>query len=223
MTIEITAYGDPFRVNIIDTNVALSLTAEAIRDIAHAIRNEAIEEAPMGETGQLKAHPVDIRHLQRYHSGYAGQWGTYDLGPGELVEDFPSFGGGLTARGGNPKNRGQFSRGGITSHAPGTRYIPHIAGVSGHTIEEIEITVAREPKHAVWVHEGTGIFGPIGLPIIPVRADYLKWTRHGVTHRRAWVAGQMPNPYLERAYVTINRDYVPLKMIALQESIRLYT
>jgi hypothetical protein len=217
MTIEITK-DENHRISIMDVESALHFTAEAIRDIAKAIEDEAKLEAPLGATGELKAHPVEVNEIKRFRSHVTG---TQGLSPGEIVEPFPSFGGGLTARGGNPLNRGQFSRG-KSSFEAGTRFRQP---VGGQDIEEIEITIPEIPEHARWVHDGTGIYGPIGEPITVKDAKFLvfffdKELQSGDKFVGKSVKGQKANPYLERAFVTIERDFIPVKIEELRLEIK---
>lgn len=214
MTIEITPDYDSehFSVRIMDTEAALFLTAEAVRDIAHALAAQASEEAPLGETEELKAHPVDVNELRRYHSGHIGN----DLAYGQTVTEFPSFGGGFTVRGAG----GRFVKGGSTLE-PGTRGTGR--SFFGEDIEEIEVTLPDHPHYAKFVHNGTGIYGKFEHPIIPVHNKFLKFTYHGIKYLLPSVYGQEANPYLERAFIYIRDKYVPVKIEALQTEIRIIT
>lgn len=53
--------------------------------------------------------------------------------------------------------------------------------------------------YALFVHEGTGVHGPIGQPIVPVRARYLAFEWQGKMWFLKSVKGQEPNPYADRA------------------------
>lgn len=74
--------------------------------------------------------------------------------------------------------------------------------------------VGTNVKYAIWVHEGTGIYGPRKTPIRPVRARVLKWPvknqsgqgrrryRGGSTENFAYakqVKGVRPRPFLRVA------------------------
>lgn len=74
--------------------------------------------------------------------------------------------------------------------------------------------VGTNVKYALWVHEGTGIYGPRKTPITPVRKKLLAWPvknqsgagrrrfRGGSTARYAFakqVAGVKPRPFLRNA------------------------
>lgn len=39
-------------------------------------------------------------------------------------------------------------------------------------------------RYAVWVHEGTGIYGPRGAPIVPRSASVLRWPVRGTSSSR---------------------------------------
>lgn len=64
-------------------------------------------------------------------------------------------------------------------------------------------------KHAKWVHEGTGIYGPSGDPIIPQRSKVLVffWNKQNKWMRVRSVRGQPANPFLKRG-AKILRDRV---------------
>lgn len=55
-------------------------------------------------------------------------------------------------------------------------------------------------RHAWWVHEGTGIYGPRGAPIRPRRARVLAWRgRAGRWRFARQVRGMRGRPFLARA------------------------
>lgn len=61
--------------------------------------------------------------------------------------------------------------------------------------------------YALWVHDGTGIYGPKARPIKPKVASHLvfKWKKMG--NKQMFlkeVKGMRPNPYLEAAMVVAN-------------------
>ena len=59
--------------------------------------------------------------------------------------------------------------------------------------------VAFSARHALWVHEGTGIYGPRRTPIVPRRARVLSWRdrRGGWRYARS-VKGIRPRRFLTR-------------------------
>jgi hypothetical protein len=190
------------------------LTRIALKDIAGKIQDEAKVQAPMGETGALKAHPVDIRQTGQGSPGFfdPGREGTI-LRPGESIETrAPSFGGGFTVRGAG----GRFVRGGATRE-PGRRP-SSFAGIPEGEFDQIDITVAREPRHAIWVHDGTGIYGPHRSPIVPRRAKNLVFRSHKTGRRFVLpsVKGQKPQPFLDEAFVIINNTYIPVRIEKLR-------
>ncbi len=55
--------------------------------------------------------------------------------------------------------------------------------------------------YALFVHEGTGIYGPKGVPITPKRAKFLRWRKKqggGYVYAKI-VKGMRPNPFLKNA------------------------
>lgn len=57
--------------------------------------------------------------------------------------------------------------------------------------------VAATAKYAAYVHEGTGVFGPLGKKIVPTIKKALFWP--GAAHPFRSVKGQRPNPFFTRA------------------------
>jgi hypothetical protein len=62
------------------------------------------------------------------------------------------------------------------------------------------VRVGTNVVYAPWVHNGTGVYGPRGQRIVPVRASVLRFRgRDGNFVFRPSVAGQRPNPFLREA------------------------
>lgn len=54
------------------------------------------------------------------------------------------------------------------------------------TGKSIAITVRADPKiapHAIWQEEGTGIYGPTGVPIVPKSAKFMVWEQTGRAYK----------------------------------------
>lgn len=64
------------------------------------------------------------------------------------------------------------------------------------------VVIATGVKHAIPVHEGTGIYGPRKAPIRPKRARVLAWRSGGRWHFARQVRGTKPNPFMARAAKT---------------------
>ncbi|MFH2126403.1 MAG: hypothetical protein ABIK12_07785 [Pseudomonadota bacterium] len=79
---------------------------------------------------------------------------------------------------------------------------PHATGnlVNAITVEETRggghVFVSGAAPYGVYVHEGTGIWGPNKKRIRPVNKKALFWP--GAAHPVASVAGQKPNPFMDR-------------------------
>lgn len=72
-----------------------------------------------------------------------------------------------------------------------------IRGSGYRTEAEIKATA----KYALFVHEGTGIFGERGAPIVPVRAKALRFTTaDGQVIFRRSVKGMKGRPFLRQAF-----------------------
>lgn len=61
--------------------------------------------------------------------------------------------------------------------------------------------IGSDLRYAMWVHRGTGIYGPAGTPIVPVRSPYLRfyWKKRGRWVTARSVRGQPGAFYLSRA------------------------
>jgi phage gpG-like protein len=63
------------------------------------------------------------------------------------------------------------------------------------------VLVGTNVNYARWVHDGTGIYGPAGRPIVPRRAKRLRFRPKGsrkFVYARQ-VRGMVPNPFLRNA------------------------
>lgn len=70
--------------------------------------------------------------------------------------------------------------------------------VTRSTDREITITISNPSDVAAWLHTGTGIYGPVGRPITPVTADFLRFRPKGASQfifRRS-VRGMPPSDYI---------------------------
>lgn len=75
------------------------------------------------------------------------------------------------------------------------------------------VTIGSPLEYARYIHEGTGIYGPKGAPIVPVTRQVLKFQVKGSTGKRRgkdakWVyaksvKGVKPNPFLVDALVDV--------------------
>ena len=80
---------------------------------------------------------------------------------------------------------------------------PHATGnlVNALTTEQTEtggeVFVSGAAPYAKYVHQGTGIWGPKKQRIRPTQKKALFWP--GAPHPMASVAGQKPNPFMDRA------------------------
>jgi hypothetical protein len=204
MTITITKDSSN-RIEVLgELEVATHLVVNAIQETADAIEAEASAQAPLGQTGELKAHPVD-------REDFAGE----RLAPGESIE----------TRALSFVSAGQSPR--FTVRGAGGRFVrptPFTHGGFGEgvdTPERITMTIPEEPEHARWVHDGTGIYGPNKHPIIPNSGKIMVWENEdGNTIKAKSVKGQKANPYLERAFVIIERTFYPARVEALRAEIR---
>lgn len=62
------------------------------------------------------------------------------------------------------------------------------------------VQVGTTVFYAIYVHEGTGIYGPRGQPIRPINAKFLSWkSKKGQRIFARQVLGMRPNPFLRDA------------------------
>lgn len=182
--------------NIFDIAKAKRLLRNAVDDMADAIEAEVQRTVPVGETGRLKLHPLD----------------RDDTRIGIVEPGITQF-----ARGGGPGVPG--------ARGVGGRFIRGGAGLTpGELVARSTITLPAEPKHAVWVHDGTGIYGPRGTPIVPrthefMHFDWIKGIRRKKGFMLREVQGQKPQPYLTEAFLLINSIYVPARVELLRAQI----
>jgi len=66
-------------------------------------------------------------------------------------------------------------------------------------IDDLTWRIASGVHYALYVHEGTGIHGPSGSPIVPQNASVLRFEVGGRPVFARSVEGQEPNPYADRA------------------------
>lgn len=80
-------------------------------------------------------------------------------------------------------------------------------GVEGSS-SEYELYLAHGTEYGEWLEKGTGIYGPIGKPIVPVKAKVLSWIdEDGKRHFAKSVNGIKPMPILEDTLKN-NKDLV---------------
>lgn len=201
--------------NLFDVFKAKQLLKEAVDDIADKIEDQAKIEAPQGPTGRLKAHPVD-----RSDTKVDITPERFDEGFGQLT-GIPLFGGGFAVRG------------------PGGRFVkpeafrPSIFSPGEIIIQSI-LSIPKDPAHAIWVHDGTGVYEPGGSGKMITAHDpegfmtfpASRWPTANFkrkNYRFKSVLGQPANPYLDRAFFTINGSYVPARIEILRGEIAALT
>lgn len=69
-----------------------------------------------------------------------------------------------------------------------------------------------QPNYAVWVNDGTGIYGPHATPIVPVHAKFLRfyWKKSGQVEYRRSVRGQPGQHFFERGLEAAETELGPL-------------
>ena len=79
------------------------------------------------------------------------------------------------------------------------------------TVQELDATTAAmgtNLEYAIFVHQGTGLWGPFKRRITPIRKGALYWP--GAAHPVQSVKGQPPQPFLETAWAKVLPEAAPL-------------
>lgn len=181
--------------NIFDMAKAKHLLRKAVDDIADGVEDQAKRTVPV-ETGALRLHPVDRDDTR--------------IG---VATGIPSFGGGVSIRG------------------AGGRFTGAARAIPGELVARSTIALPTEPKHAIFVHNGTGIYGPKEEPYGVTAAKkaegitfmtFPRWSKARASRpffRIKEVQGQKAQPYLENAFLLIDRTYVPTRIQILRAQI----
>lgn len=86
----------------------------------------------------------------------------------------------------------------------------------GGLVVKTELSVPSEPKYAKWVHDGTGIYGPHGTPIVPRKAPFMVFSIDGKWFRKREVKGQQAQPYLREALEEASHTIIPIRLAELR-------
>lgn len=93
-----------------------------------------------------------------------------------------------------------------------------VAGPGG-LVTKTEFTLPR--GKARWVHDGTGVYGPRGTPIVPRKAKFMVFYIDGIKFVRRSVLGQEPQPYLREALENVEATYIPIRLTELKAELEL--
>lgn len=163
------------------------LLIDVVDDVADQIESRAREFAPRGQDhGDPRPRRPDLRlrdHPVDRENSTAG-----------IVTGIAAFGGGQSVRG------------------EGGRFVGASRDAQGRLVAFSRVSIPTRPRHAIWVHGGTGIFGPRRTPIVPRRSPMLVFYIRGRKWVKRSVRGQRPQPYLTDAYRFVNTTFVPLRM-----------
>ena len=67
-----------------------------------------------------------------------------------------------------------------------------------------------------WVHNGTGLYGPLKRLIRPRTAPFMVFQIRGQQFRLKTVRGQRAQPYLDEAFDRAEATYIPVKLAELR-------
>lgn len=93
----------------------------------------------------------------------------------------------------------------------------------GGLVVKTELSVPKDPPYAKWVHDGTGVYGPKGVPYGPRTAPFMRFFWEGKWHKRKTVQGQAPQPYLRQAVEEANHTIIPVKLAELRAKLETLT
>jgi len=148
-----------FFVNLSDKHRRLVI--DVLDDIADRVEREAQDNAPVGDTGELREHATERREFSRRFR------------------------------------------------------------VDGDLVYRTEISVPDRPKKARWVHDGTGLYGPLHRWITPRTAPFMVFQINGRHFKLTHVRGQQPQPYLRDAVDEVEATYIPIKLAELRARLEL--
>lgn len=80
---------------------------------------------------------------------------------------------------------------------------------------QIAVGLRRQPKHGIFVHEGTGVFGPTKSPIFAGPGNVFVFHKEGTTRFRRFLWGQRPQPFIAEAVAMAESTYIPFRVIEL--------
>jgi hypothetical protein len=130
-----------------------------VNDLAEIVHSEAVRNAPLGETGELKSHGIILRKGNRINT--SDSLATY----------------------------------------------------------EARVELNPDVEHGIWVHEGTGEFGPYRTRIVPTHFRFMVFNIGGKWFQRTSVRGQQAQPFLTDAYEYVSNFSTPAKLAELRAEI----
>lgn len=116
----------------------------------------------------------------------------------------------------------QFGGGGFSVRGAGGQFVSGSGSSAGKVVSHIIIELPEDPPEAIWVHEGTGIFGPRKSAIVSPNGNFMVFRGRTGIVKTLSVKGQHPQPYLTEAFEFVDRTYVPKRVEQLKEEIRLF-
>lgn len=87
------------------------------------------------------------------------------------------------------------------------------------TVQELDaetVAMGTNLEYAIFVHQGTGLYGPFRRRITPVRKKALYWP--GARHPVKSVAGQRPQPFLTTALAKVLPEVATLAAADIGEA-----
>lgn len=148
--------------------------------------------------------------------------GALRLHPVDRDDSIVGFTTGISAFGGGRSVRGA-----------GGRFVGAVPDAeTGSVFAKSVFTLPEKPRHAIWVHGGTGVHGPTGRPITArtpggwMTFPASRWPTavfKRANYRFKSVLGQEANPYLVRAFLHVNSSFVPVRLQFLEAELAAIT
>jgi hypothetical protein len=105
-----------------------------------------------------------------------------------------------------------------------TGFIGAVKGIGDDVAFESITINTKDFPYAKFVHEGTGIYNPYRRrPYGPRNAQRMTFFAYGRRFALKLVRGQEAQPYLKKAYDTLNHSYIPAKIEKLRAEIAAIT
>jgi hypothetical protein len=202
---DINVDADRFRIGLVSASFEIDrFLKDHVDDLAREIETTAKALAPKGPTGRLKTAGVIRDSFEDFAGG--------DPFPsGSQVSTAHAIGGGFSVKGAG----GRFIAA-TKLESPGHVFTGNMRNSSYFATVQLNPAV----KHAKWVHEGTGLFGPYHTPIVPKKpGGFLVFYWHGRKWVKRSVKGQKPQPFLTEAFEYVRNVYEPAKLAQLRAEI----
>ena len=81
------------------------------------------------------------------------------------------------------------------------------------------VGLRKEVRYSLFVHEGTGLWGPNRSIIYASKGNVFRLEKEGRVFYRKWFRGQRPQPFLKEAIEAASVSFIPLRVKYLGEQL----